>query len=194
MKTFNKTLVGLALFSSFSFAQAATVNFNGDLTGQPTFRRTVEGTPPLGLSGVGTAAHYQIFNFTVDLDQTYIIQIDSANMPAVATGQFANDTFMILYSGIFNPTSALTNAIAANDDFPSSSGNYLSRISEYLYAATEYTLVVTAFDNQVVGTFEGSIRGTDMGTANFGTVPVPGSIALMGLGLLGMALRRKLSQ
>ena len=75
-------------------AMAATVSFNGDTTGAPTFQRPVEELS--ALSAIGNAAHYIRYAFTALASGTHTF---------MTRGAF--DTFVLLYDAPFAPTMAL---------------------------------------------------------------------------------------
>ena len=164
--------VCLALLSAYVAgpAMAATVSFNGDTTGAPTFQRPVEDLS--ALSAIGTAAHYTSYAFTALASGTHTF-----------TTRGAFDTFVLLYDAPFAPTMALLNALIANDDLTSAAFN-VSGFSVGLQAGRQYTYVVTGFDNSEFGAYTTTIDSPDV-TA----VPEPATWALVAVGLL-VAMRR----
>lgn len=154
-------------------AQAVIFTFTGDTTGGPTFNRPLEDLS--ALSAVGTAVHYSSFTFSPSVSGDYTF---------LTTGEF--DTFLLLYSGSFNPAAALTNAIAANDDLvapPFTTSGFAATLA----AGSTYVLVNTAFGNTDFGAFSTTIGGPGV----VSVVPEPASFGLMALGVLGVALRRR---
>lgn len=118
----------------------------GTLTlADPTFNRPVNCA---GLSGVGTAVHYDAIPFTVTSAGAVTLSLETADggsiSPSGSAGQ-GPDTFMILYTGAFTAASPLTNCTAVSDDI-SGATNRRSRISQAL-AVGSYTVVFTSFDN-----------------------------------------------
>ena len=93
----------LALVPASASAQA---QFNGNTTGQPTYNRVVTGAPPTTLSGTGTAANLQAFHFRVRGAGNFQFDTIRDSHP---------DTFITLYSGLFNPGAPLAGALAADD-------------------------------------------------------------------------------
>src|SRR5688572_21866997 len=85
-------------------AHAASVVFNGDTTGGPTFSRPVSlievAVPPLY-----NAVRYETIGFTVDAGGSYQLNLD----PIVATPFY--DLFLVLYSVNFSPVSPLENIL-----------------------------------------------------------------------------------
>jgi hypothetical protein len=160
-------------------AMSATVTFTGDTTGSPVFNRPVVGG---GLSAVGTAVNYESIGFTVDLSGSYTLSL--------ATDY---DSFLVLYSGAFDPASPEDNFLVADDDSLGSFGD--AQIIFDLAAGTSYFAVATAFDNGVAGPFALTIAGPGTATliGDEGAVPEPASWAMMiaGFGLVGGALRRR---
>ena len=149
---------------------AATVSFNGDTTGAPTFQRPVEDLS--ALSAIGNAAHYISYAFTALASGTHTF-----------TTHGAFDTFVLLYNAPFAPTMALLNALIANDDLTSAAFN-VSGFSVGLQAGRQYNYVVTGFDNSEFGAYTTTIDSPDV-TA----VPEPATWALVAVGLL-VAMRR----
>jgi hypothetical protein len=181
-----------------SLAQAAPLNIVGALSNtDPTFNRPLSGTPPPILSGVGTNVSFDAYQFFVDTTGSYRMETLSASL---SPGD-ADDTFLVLYLGSsFNPATPLVNALAANDD---SGSGALSLINLNLSANTNYLLVVTSFNNGAFGNYTGVIAANDGNAGNVfggtvptnpgGNVPVPGTTALLSLGLLALVVRRRRS-
>jgi PEP-CTERM motif len=189
LKTTVRLALGLAAASLMSLASAATTNFAGSLSAtDPTFNRPLSGTPPGGLSGVGTAVSYDLYPFYVTASASFTLQTLSANL---APGT-ADDTFIVLYQTAFNPLAPLTNAIAADDDTGVGS---LSLITTALNAGVQYYLVSTSFANGAFGGYDGNISATGAPAAILGMLPVPEpSSALMmlaGLGVAGLLVARR---
>jgi MYXO-CTERM domain-containing protein len=184
---------GLAAVT-LAFAQAASagfVNFAGALAAtDPLYNRVLSGTPPTGLSAVGTAVRYDTFQFWVNTAGAYSMETLSANF----TSGTSDDTFITLYLGsTFNAATPLVNALAADDD---SGAGFLSLININLMANTNYLLVVTSFANGQLGNYTGQIRTnpiTGNGIVTLGTVPVPApaTAALVPLALAALALTRR---
>jgi hypothetical protein len=157
-------------------AQAATIySVIGTTEGGATFNRTLTGTPPTTLSGVGTAVAYNTFSFSPALGGTYDFLLTST------TANF--DPFLALYAGTFDPTSPLTNVLVANDDLGNTT---LSGFSYELLANSSYTAVITGFNNADFGTYTLAIS-----TAAEAAVPEPATWGLMlvGFGLVGAGAR-----
>lgn len=113
----------------------------------PTFNRP---TTCSGLSGVGTAVHYDTLQFTPSQTGSIVISVDIADGGLVSPNGndgAGPDTFMVLYGpGGFNPASPLTNCLAVNDDI-SGATNRRSRISTNIASAGVHTVVLTSFNN-----------------------------------------------
>lgn len=175
----------LALTALTLAAPASAQIFTGTTTAaDPTYNRPLSGIPPTSLSAVGTAVHYELLPFEVTADGSYdfLLHGDSpVNW----------DTFLGLYSGSFDPTSSLTNALAYNDDFPSIG---LSGFSYNLLTGTSYFAIVTGFENDDFGDWTLTVRGP--GTVvpgGSGGVPEPAAWGMLigGFGLAGAAMRRR---
>ena len=176
-------LAALAL-SAVLASPAAAVTVIGTTVGGPTFNRPLAGTPPTGLSGVGTAVSYVLTPFTVSATGNY-----SFLMTGLTPANW--DTFLGLYSTSFNSGSPLVNAIVYNDDFPSIG---LSGFSSTLTAGTSYIALATGFANTDAGRYSLEINGP--GTITIGgipAVPEPTTWAMIiaGFGIVGSALRRR---
>jgi hypothetical protein len=185
MKMMTKAMLAMSVVAaSASPAAAVTYTLTGALTaGDPTFNRTLDGNPPTSLSGVGTAVHYDTLSFAVSAAGSYTFLLNSG------TGGF--DTFLSLYAGTFNPASALTNILQANDDL---NGLTTSGFARTLAAGTSYTAVFTAFANTGLGAYTFTLDGPGTVTpAGTPSVPEPASWAMMilGTGAIGGALRRR---
>ena len=163
--------------SKWFFAPAVQANistYTGDTTGAATFNRAVADFS--GLSGVGTAVHFNQDSFTVDVGGSYTF---------LTTGDF--DTFTFLYQGSLNPVDATANGIAANDDLLP--GFTTSGFAANLTSGTKYTFVTTGFGNNDFGDYSTTIGGPGMITA----VPEPAEYALFaaGLGLIALRFRQR---
>lgn len=156
------------------FASAGTVDFFGDNTGGPVYNRVLSGNPPTLLSAVGTAVHYQTWDIQVDANGSYDFTTNLLSIP---------DSFMSLYSSAgFVPANALLNCLVADDDAGPGAGSFFSYA---LNAGSTYTVVVTGFANEHVGTYNLHIEGPGNIT------PAPGAMALLGLGGLIAGRRRR---
>ena len=120
----------------------------GTLTAaDPTFNR------PLtcgSLSGVGTAAHYDVVPITLSCSSTITVSFEAADGGSITpngTDGAGPDTFMVLYGpGGFNAASPLTNCLNVNDDILAAA-NRRSRIISATLPAGSYTAVLTSFNN-----------------------------------------------
>ncbi|MFN0278865.1 MAG: choice-of-anchor Q domain-containing protein [Pyrinomonadaceae bacterium] len=117
-------------------------NSNGTLTlADPTFNR-----PGTCTTLSGTTARYDAIPFTVSVAGNVTLSFESADGGSVSPNGGAGtgpDTFLVLYTGAFNPAAPLTNCTTLNDDI-NGSANRRSRITTSL-AVGSYTAVVTSF-------------------------------------------------
>jgi len=180
LSTLALTVLGTAASSTF----AAVVTYSDTLTvNSPTFNRPLTGTPPTGLSAVGTNVYYDLQPFTVDVSGPYNLETTAAALTPGA----ADDTFIVLYAPTVVPATPLVNALAADDD---AGPGGLSLITGYnLTAGTPYSLLVTTFSNLTTGSFTASISGP--GTASFPGIPEPTTLTLLGAGALALTARRR---
>ena len=174
-------LVAIAMLLLTASSKADTVTFTGNTTGGPTFNRPLVGTPPTGVSAVGTAVRYTVTQLSVSLSGSYSF-LSTSN----TTGY---DNFTILYSNSFNPASPLTNDLIANDDivFGQTSGFTFS-----LTAGVNYFFVNTGFNNDDFGAFTSTITGPGvitLGGAQPGAIPEPATMILLGTGLAGVVAK-----
>ena len=161
---FKTTLLAAAIGMSMVWsAQANVVTYTGTTTNGPTYDRVgVDGNgTPIAGSPTGTGVNYNAYSFTVTTSGNYSL-----------TTAGAYDTFTTLYAGGFNPSSSLTNAVAANGNLTAGIG--ASGLSYNLVAGTTYTYVNSAFTkstplNNESGFFSTSITG--LGTIVPITVP-----------------------
>lgn len=174
----------LALGALLIAAPAAAQTFTGTTTlNDPVYNRPLAGTPPTGLSGVGTAVHYNLLPFTVTTSGSYSFLLTGLT-------PVNWDTFLGLHAGSFSPTSPLSTAVVYNDDFP---GIGRSGFTASLLTGTSYFGVITGFDNDDVGAWSLVITGPGRAVTGAGAVPEPSSWALMiiGFGAVGGAMRRR---
>jgi hypothetical protein len=176
-----KTITFAALAAAMTItapAAAATYVATGTTVGGPTFNRPLAGSPPTGLSGVGTAVSYDVFGFTVGTSGSYTLSTETGF-----------DSFLVLYSGMFDPSSPLMNALGADDDSAASFGDAI--LTSSLLAGTSYFAVVTAFSNGVEGAYTLTIDGPGTIAPLGGAVPEPATWAMMlaGVGMIGGGMR-----
>ena len=165
-------------------APASAAVFSGDTTGDPTYNRVLSGIPPTGSSLVGTAVRYDVLQFQVTSNGGYDFLL-TGDQPVNW------DTFLTIYANSFDPGSAMTNVIAASDDFPSIGISGFTGLN--LLANTSYFAVIAGFSNSDAGRWTLDITGEGAVVAVGGAIPEPASWAMMigGFGFIGAAMRRR---
>ena len=164
--TYSKSFPASTTVDTFSGSTAPTT------PGSPKFNRPFASgntsTPPTSLSGIGTSVSYAARTFTVPTTGAYTITVTGTTTYGVAA---------YLYSAPFSATAPLTNVLAG--DNPGSTNSVVT-LTQTLTASTPYVLVVTSYDNGVVGSFTGSVKptpvlGSPVFTASNDTTPTGGS-------------------
>lgn len=177
------TLVFALAATVASPAFAGTTVFTGNTTGGPVYNRPLSGTPPTGLSAVGTAVRYVVTPFTVTVSGNYNFLNSSTH-----------DSFFGVHRNLFNPATPLLNALAYDDDSGPGSDSAITALG--LLAGVSYFAVSSGFANTDFGRFTltidgpGNIIGAGGGG---GGVPEPATWAMLIFGFagIGAALRRR---
>lgn len=171
----------IVIFSAGFFATAADVQaatIFGDTTGQPTWTRTLSGSPPIGLSEVGTDVPFETSLITVSVDGSYDFLLTSQEF---VTDDY--DPFLVLYKDTFDPGNQFVNILLANDDLTGSSAGFES---VFLTQGTLYIAVATGFENDDFGFYQLEVTGP--GEVNF--IPEPSAALLCLSSSFGLLLRR----
>lgn len=174
IRALSSAIAGLALFAA---SPAMAQVFTGDTTGSPTLERPFENgsNPPFSVSDGDYP--YDVLAFTVTVSGSYSLLLESSDF----------DTFLGLYSGNFDPSAPLVNALIYNDDGGAGTN---SLINYSLNTGTSYFAVVTGFGTDDFGPYTLTIRGPGSAVAG---VPEPSTWAMMliGFGAIGVAMRRR---
>jgi hypothetical protein len=176
------TLVFAIASTVASPAFAGTTIFTGDTTGGPTYNRPLSGTPPTGLSAVGTAVRYVVTPFTVSVSGNYNFLNSSVH-----------DSYLGVHRNFFNPANGLLNALAYDDDSGPGSDSAITALG--LLAGVSYFAVSSSFANTGFGRFTLTIDGPGNIVGGGGGVPEPATWAMLIFGFagIGAALRRRRS-
>lgn len=166
-------VAGAVILGMTQTAKADIATITGDTTGSPQYGRPVEDLS--GLSAAGSAVSYDAIAFSVDTAGEYSFLATSLGF----------DSFLVLYQNAFNPSAALTNALAASDDLVSLNTN---GFAGPLTAGTTYVLVLSGFYNGDEGQYSVTIGGPGVITS---AVPEPSAWLMLAGGLAALTYKQR---
>jgi predicted small secreted protein len=148
--------------ASYSICQNATVpvgqglvapTINTDLyssviTAGSTFNRGTGTTTYIAAAAgaAGASVYFKTISFVAPTTASYTF----STIAATLTPGGSDDTYMSLYQTAFNPATPATNFLKGDDD---AGVGALSLITQSLTAGTTYIIVISTYDNNVVGSF-----------------------------------------
>ncbi|NCC31368.1 MAG: hypothetical protein EOM24_04995, partial [Chloroflexia bacterium] len=122
----------------------------GELTATtPVFNRPVGSGVSCNLSGVGTAAHYEVYSYNLGGPEPH-------HLLASTVGGATMDTVLVFYQASdgsanpFDPTQPCLNTVAYNDD---AAGGLQSQLEVSNLLAGQVDVVLTTFENNVTGSY-----------------------------------------
>ncbi|MFI4916351.1 MAG: PEP-CTERM sorting domain-containing protein [Phycisphaerales bacterium JB060] len=178
-----KTITAGAILALAGTAFAGDLDFLGDTTGGPTFNRPDSLS---SLSGFATDVAWEATQIGVSADGDYSVLSDQTNFGLLWDG------YLLVYENGFDAANPLDNLIALNDDYfgtglPGTGVGYSGLDAVNLSSSSTYFIVQTGFGNGDAGPYQVSISGP----GDIRIIPAPASLALLGLGGLAAARRRR---
>jgi hypothetical protein len=167
-----KSIAAIAIACCAGLAVAGSASYSGTNVGGDLWDRPVGAGP--SISGLGPVA-YSVQAFTVSASGAYDL-----------TSVQDYDGYIHLYANSFDAGDQLANLLAGNDDGAGGIGTS-DLLGRTLNAGTTYFLVTSGFAAGDEGTFTNTISGIGDVTI----IPAPGALALVGLGGLAAARRRR---
>lgn len=185
-------VLALAILSLSANAHAFIfmTSFSGTLdNGDPTWNRTNELMSAISVN----TEHYDVQPFWVASTTNYTLQNES---------NF--DSYIFLYENSFDPTDALSNFVAGDDDDGTAPNVFDSFVGPLtLNTNTQYFYVTSQFDPTDFGDYENTIEGEgeiylgllpppdDPPNGDPNAIPEPATMLLFGSGMLGAFVRKR---
>ena len=178
-----RVMTAAAVLGLAGTSLAGDLEFRGDTTDGSRFNRPFSLTL---LSSFADDVPYEATQIGVSSDGAYDVLSDQTSLGSRWDG------FLLVYQGAFEPSFPLENLIALNDDYfgpglPGTGEGYSGLRNVTMFESTSYFIVQTGVLNGSEGPYQMRLSGP----GDIFIIPAPGSLALLGLGGLAAARRRR---